>query len=363
MARDLALRLQDAADRGEAVGLILPTEPTSQSLVSVVQPKTSNDPRKQSGPEPTKVSVRGPFNPYEITFSHMASIGAGRGVRVECDSVNCITVQEDPLSSHSRMMCAAQVTLNTRGDTLLARNTTILPHLKGLPELLVLLFAPSVELRTDQHRCNYIGCIAGLGYSSDTKQSLFRDHDLDMAFGAHIDQDDVNRVNSIRMAINLAVSSEDKVSAWDSKAVKRIQDAAREKVIRLVTKDRRLYPKTSHVSNPYWNQTPAELLIPPDDHLEAAEEDAPFFTLHSSIRLRREEEKPELDARQKRNIELEYHCKQMRSLASMSLGAIETFCRLCHVRCATPRALMYHLQSKAHREEEDLLRQSLSSYN
>ena len=62
---------------------------------------------------------------------------------------------------------------------------------------------------------------------------------------------------------------------------------------------------------------PAELLVPPDDHLETMEEDAPFFTLHCSIRLHREEDEPELDALQKRNIELEYHCKQMRSMASM----------------------------------------------
>ena len=95
------------------------------------------------------------------------------------------------------MMCAAQVTLTPSGETLLARNSTLLPHLKGLPELLVLLFAPSVELRTDQHRCHYTGCIAGLGYDPNTSQSLFPDHDLDMVFSANIDQDDMNRVSML----------------------------------------------------------------------------------------------------------------------------------------------------------------------
>lgn len=82
------------------------------------------------------------------------------------------------------------------------------------------------------------------------------------------------------MAINLAVSSENKVSAWDMKAVRRIQDAARDKVIRLgdflfyctvlcierevnhmaniavrlVTRERRLCPESFQGSNHSWNQ-------------------------------------------------------------------------------------------------------------
>ena len=60
MARDLALRLQDAADRGEAAGLILPTEPTSQGLVSVVRPKTASDLKQQSASVKT-TQVSGSF--------------------------------------------------------------------------------------------------------------------------------------------------------------------------------------------------------------------------------------------------------------------------------------------------------------
>lgn len=117
-----------------------------------------------------------------------------RGVRVERDSVNSIAIQEDPLTRHQRLMCAAQVSLTPSGDTLLARNTTIMPQLRGLPELLVLLFAPSVEMRTDHHRCRYTGCISGLGFDPNTSRSLFPEHDVEMAFGASIDQDDLNQV-------------------------------------------------------------------------------------------------------------------------------------------------------------------------
>lgn len=120
---------------------------------------------------------------------------------MERDSVNCIAIQEDPLTRHQRLMCAANVNLSPSRDTLLARNTTIMPHLLGLPELLVLLFAPTVEMRTDRHRCRYTGCISGLGYDPDSGEPIFSDHDMEVVFGATVDQDDLNRVSKFLLCV------------------------------------------------------------------------------------------------------------------------------------------------------------------
>lgn len=63
-------------------------------------------------------------------------------------------------------------------------------------------------------------------------------------------------------------------------------------------------------------------MIPPSEQLETMEEDAPFFTLHCGVSLHREEDQPELDALHKQNVELEYHCNELRSMASMYASII-----------------------------------------
>jgi hypothetical protein len=53
--------------------------------------------------------------------------------------------------------------MNPSGSTLIARQTTFMPHKPGLGPILVMAFAPRVELRCDPKMKRYTGCIAGLG--------------------------------------------------------------------------------------------------------------------------------------------------------------------------------------------------------
>lgn len=70
-----------------------------------------------------------------------------RTVRIERDSVNSVALDDDPQDAYQRMMVAAKVTLNPSGNTLLARDTTIMPNIPGFPALMALLFCPTAELR------------------------------------------------------------------------------------------------------------------------------------------------------------------------------------------------------------------------
>ena len=91
--------------------------------------------------------LKGPTSPYEVKFYCMTNIGSLRPSRVERDSVNSIVVDAEPQSKHDKIMVAANVALNPSGSATLARETTLLPNLLGLPYLLCLLFAPSAEMR------------------------------------------------------------------------------------------------------------------------------------------------------------------------------------------------------------------------
>ena len=96
-----------------------------------------------------------------------------RGVRVERDSVNSITIDNEPQDKHERIMIAAHVGLNPNGNTMvlrcvsstlqnnndcffLHRDTTLMPNIHGLASLVCLLFAPTVEMR---YRVNYYLCM------------------------------------------------------------------------------------------------------------------------------------------------------------------------------------------------------------
>ena len=77
----------------------------------------------------------------------MTRAGGLKAARVESDSVNSIVLNDEPQDKHQRLMVAACVALNSTGNTVLARNTTLLPNIPGLAHLMCLVFAPSVELR------------------------------------------------------------------------------------------------------------------------------------------------------------------------------------------------------------------------
>ena len=67
--------------------------------------------------------------------------------KIEKDSVNSIVFNPEPQDKHHRMMTAAHVALNSAGNSVLARNTTLMPNRPGLSHILCMLFCPHMELR------------------------------------------------------------------------------------------------------------------------------------------------------------------------------------------------------------------------
>ena len=93
------------------------------------------------------MTLRGPSSPYEVSFYAMTNIGGMRPARIERDSVNSVVVDNEPQDKHERMMVAARVALNPSGSACVAKETTLMPNIHGLPHLVCLLFAPTIEMR------------------------------------------------------------------------------------------------------------------------------------------------------------------------------------------------------------------------
>ena len=68
-------------------------------------------------------------------------------MRVYQDSINSIIIDEAPNDKYLRMLVAGSVSLNSLGDILVLKHTSLMPNIIGLPALATLLFTPSMELR------------------------------------------------------------------------------------------------------------------------------------------------------------------------------------------------------------------------
>lgn len=122
----------------------------------------------------------------------LINAGKSKRISVEMNSVNSVLL-DDP--DQSRRLLVAQ-TINQRSDDhLVLRDTTFLPNIPGLATLLVLSFAPRMELRCNSRKTCYTGALCGLGPMDDcTGQAMFPDHDMEIQFDVEILIDDMNEV-------------------------------------------------------------------------------------------------------------------------------------------------------------------------
>jgi len=68
----------------------------------------------------------------------------------------------------------------------LARSTTLLPNIPGLPAILTLLFAPRAEFRANKDNTRLTGAVCGLGYDRERQQSFYPEHDMELVFDSEI---------------------------------------------------------------------------------------------------------------------------------------------------------------------------------
>eukprot|EP00794_Sanderia_malayensis_P020227 gene20227-22203_t len=295
-----------------------------------------------------RITLRGPSSPYEMQFYNMTYNGKFRSTRVERDSVNSVFMCEEPQDKHAILMLSANVGINAVGNTLLARETTVMPNIHGLASIIPVLFAPFAEFRLDKTNSRYIGAICGLGYIEETGSPIMPEHDIEVSFDVKFTKFDFTLLNSVRRCINLALSDE---SHLGSSAVEKVQQAARKRALELI------YAKRDDVepisfSKPYsWNEIPQSIRFKVDSKHE---ENPSLYTMHAGILFDDSSETNENEANGKK--------EEVRQLYHMAGRSTEFFqsevvCPLCNVICRHPRALGLHLDSRVHRTEEAILYQ------
>ncbi|KAL8168900.1 UNVERIFIED_CONTAM: ATP-dependent RNA helicase tdrd9, partial [Gekko kuhli] len=193
------------ANKGKSVAAA-ETNPTEEEEERLIKALLDGFTINRLGAPSCKAVLLGPYNPYNLRVSSMTRVSHFRTVLVEKDSINSVIVDDSPEDSFQQILVSATIAVNSTGSTMLLRETSLMPRIPGLPALLSILFAPVIDLRVDESRRRYTGVLCGLGWNHALGTPVLPDHDMELAFDAHVNADDITQINILRKAINKLVS-------------------------------------------------------------------------------------------------------------------------------------------------------------
>ncbi|KAI6646686.1 tudor domain containing protein 9 TDRD9, partial [Oopsacas minuta] len=310
----------------------------------------SSPPRFTQHNTDAKLYLKGPSSPYEVSFYSLTKIGLLKSARIERESVNSVCLHYEPQDKHERLMVSAFVALNSTATSVIARETTLMPNINGLIYIITLLFAPFVELRTDELKRSFIGALCGLGYDS-LMQPYFPEHDISLTFDTQITPEDIAQINSIRTFVNTALKcNQDFKIPWNDSFVRQNQAIAKQQLLDLVIKDTRPSIEVTHFPKAYtWGRIELTDLINNNDDTNIGDGLSlrPIYSLLNSVRLTVYD--PSTYCVPTRVLIMRRKMIELQNLATCSQIPIENlFCELCNARCQTPAELTAHISSRQH---------------
>ncbi|KAM6069356.1 ATP-dependent RNA helicase TDRD9 isoform 4-T4 [Theristicus caerulescens] len=156
----------------------------------------------KSGAPTHKVTVFGPFSPYEVKCYSMTRVSQFRSAFIQKESINSVVVHDAPEDPFQQLLVAASLSANATGSTVILEETSLMPPIPGLLALLSMLFAPAIELRVDKSGKYFTGVLCGLGWSQTCGAPLFPENDMELSFDVRFGVEDVSEINILRTAIN-----------------------------------------------------------------------------------------------------------------------------------------------------------------
>ncbi|XP_046744424.1 probable ATP-dependent RNA helicase spindle-E [Diprion similis] len=286
------------------------------------------------------VKLRGPYSPLEMELINLVSAGRAKKINIEPNSVNSVLLDTNPADYHERLLVAGTVGQNVSGQRLNLRNTTLMPNIHGLPSLLALIFAPTIELRRSQSGSRYVGALCGLGFDPETNRSRFPDHDMNVVFDIEISLDDLQNINRLRHWMNMGIHIE--LCESDSSDIALCQRKAKETLFNLICKKRRSIELQNVLHSLKWNSNDPNIILEPKN---VGSPTSTIFKLHCALDLELVPEGYE---------EMLSHLQELRSLADgdqFKKQPHEIRCKLCEVDITDIPMLRVHLNTPVHKSK------------
>lgn len=135
--------------------------------------------------------VRGPDSPIRMSFRSVLTKSVGFNVEIDGQSVNSILLDPEYEKDRRQMLVAAAVT-QTKNGRVMARDTTLMPNIRGMPTLMALLFSRYYRLVYNTRTDAIAGAIFGIDVYSEGQN-------LDcIGFDIHVTPYDIALINSAR---------------------------------------------------------------------------------------------------------------------------------------------------------------------
>ncbi|KAH9490788.1 ATP-dependent RNA helicase tdrd9 [Bulinus truncatus] len=303
-----------------------------------------------------KAYLTGPYSPLEMVFSGMTFSGRLMVVKVDPESINSVAIDDSPQDKCSRLLVSSCTGLNPAGNSLIARQTTLLPQIPGLAAIITLVFTPYAEFRTDSRCRRYTGALCGLGYDEENL-SLLPDHDIELTFETEFTTEDIVMINEVRMAINIAFGTEDTMATWAPDLFVRVQEKAREKILALLKKTREPVQPLNFPQPYTWNQVNPDLILSHDLYDTEAESEH-LLRLHNAISLNIDPVDHRKDNSKSSHMK-EYYLKHLANLEKISNSNRREpiNCELCKVTAASSHILAIHLLTERHLKNVKLVQE------
>ena len=316
-----------------------------------------------------KCVLSGPTSPYEVEYCGLNHTARSYRTIVDPNSVCSITICSNPSDDFTEMLSASTVALSSSGCRVQLRGATQHLPVRGLPDLMVLLFSPKVQLHTTPSRLNYVGCVAGLGINAEG-DPLWPDHDLQVTFDHRILSSDIDLINTIRLTISTILTKDEddpsKLKFVESK-INKDQNKIKDLISKLIKGFEGRERSVSHYESLVYSWRPENItensleLYPDTYYGEDEDVVRPHSTLYYPKISRDKIDYLQIEPNSHRHYDLyEKTKKRVHKLQRYNYKLNQTTsanegqyldCKLCNLTFDRPREMAAHLETDAHLTE------------
>ena len=297
--------------------------------------------------------LSGPTSPYEVQYSGLTDTARSFNTVIDKNSVCSVMICPNPSDTFTEMLTASSVALTSSGCRVQLRGVTQHFPVRGLPDMMVLMFAPKIQLQTTPSRLNYVGCRAGLGINEHS-DPVWPDHDLHVTFDQRVLFSDIDIINRIRLAISSVLQADDENISKFKYTVQTIRQHQL-KILKLVDElmmainDREPAIK-HHEEMQYTWLPPYSTVNDLDISSKYPGEDSDILRPHSVLVFSENDIRVEHRNAKKRVKYLQQHVYQLNETTGVNSGQFLE-CELCDIKFNKSRELLNHIDSDAHLTE------------
>jgi ATP-dependent RNA helicase TDRD9 len=184
------------------------------------------------------IFLEGPFSPLETNICGIAENSIGMA-KIDQFSVNSVQLDICVENYEGQLLIAADVVKNPPNEPTL-HGVTAMPNIRGLPALLMMMFAPKTIFECDKKFERILSVKSNIGYD-DSNDPFFVNHECSANVNFEIDLEDCNNINELRFVMSclLKVKHNERVPELDVTEKRDLMQKAKDIMMKILQRDRK----------------------------------------------------------------------------------------------------------------------------